>query len=77
MIGLMADGRKLVTLRDAAANLIAQLVPNTDYENDRFIYVCAFCHRWGLSPLRVDFPPTDEITSKFRESVPVCRSKRR
>jgi uncharacterized protein with von Willebrand factor type A (vWA) domain len=25
MIGLMADGRKLVTLRDAAANLVAQL----------------------------------------------------
>jgi hypothetical protein len=47
VIGLMADGRKLVTLRDAAANLIAQLVPITDYENDRFIYVCAFCQRWA------------------------------
>jgi hypothetical protein len=41
------------------------VVPITDYEKDRFIYVCVFCRRWGLDPLRVDFPPNDEITSKI------------
>jgi hypothetical protein len=52
------------------------VVPITDYENDRFIYACVFCHRWGLVPLRVDFPPTDEITSKIpRKHAGTSRSK--
>jgi hypothetical protein len=41
------------------------VVPIADDENDRFIYVCLSCHRWGFSPLRTDFPPTEEITSKM------------
>jgi hypothetical protein len=52
------------------------VVPLSEYENDRFIYVCVFCHRWGFGPLRVDFPPTDEITSKIpRKRAGTSRSK--
>jgi hypothetical protein len=48
------------------------VVPITDYENDRFIYACVFCRRWGLDPLRVDFPQPMRSHQKLWESAPVC-----
>jgi hypothetical protein len=42
------------------------VVPISDQENDRFIYVCRCCGWWGLDPLRMDSPPIDETTSKFK-----------
>jgi hypothetical protein len=39
------------------------VIPISDYENDRFIHVCVYCGWWGLDPLRMDYPPTDEISS--------------
>jgi hypothetical protein len=43
------------------------VVPILDYEKDRFLYVCVHCGWWGHDPLRMDFPPTDEIASRLAQ----------
>jgi hypothetical protein len=45
------------------------VVPVSDDENDRFIYVCGHCGWWGSNPLRVDFRPNFEITTTSSKSA--------
>jgi hypothetical protein len=54
------------------------VVPISDYEKDRFVYVCVYCGWWGLDPLRMDSPPTDETSSTLAQKRAArLRSKRR
>ena len=39
-------------------------MPKSDYEHDRFLYVCALCGWWGHDPLRIEFPPKEDIASQ-------------
>jgi len=54
------------------------VVPMSDYEHDRFLYVCVHCGWWGHDPLRMEFPATDEIALRIAQhSGATLRFRRR
>ncbi len=53
------------------------VIPLPDYEKDRVIYSCVYCGWWGLNPLRMEFPPTDEVAKARRDVMNAKRKRRR
>lgn len=37
------------------------VVPTSNFEQDRFLYVCVHCGWWGYDPLQIQFSPKDEV----------------
>ena len=44
------------------------VVPISDHEHNQFLYRCVHCGWWGHGPLRIEFPPKDEVASQAQIS---------